>query len=40
MLPYLDVDESYSGSKEEEAEVAGASSHRCLIGMIEIFYDR
>ena len=27
----------YSSSKEEEAEVAGASSHRCLIGMIEIF---
>ena len=27
-LPYLDVDESCSGSEEEEAEVAGAPSHR------------
>lgn len=35
-LPYLDVDESCSCSEEEEAEVAGAPSHRRPLGIIEI----
>jgi hypothetical protein len=36
----LDVDESCGSSKEEKAEVAGASSHLGLLGMFDFFKNR